>query len=44
MQSQLKFSKMESDSIAKFTNLSDGTGESKVTKIDVSTLAQIHLV
>ena len=25
--------------IAKFTNLSDGTGESKVTKIDVSTLA-----
>ena len=25
--------------IAKFTNISDGTGESKVTKIDVSTLA-----
>ena len=24
--------------IAKFTNISDGTGESKVTKIDVSTL------
>ena len=25
--------------IAKFTNISDGTGESKVTKIDVSALA-----
>ena len=30
--------------VQKFTNISDGTGESAVVKVDVSALAEVNLV